>query len=82
MPKDPEPRLDTPGLAAGPGPTPPGLDDGTPRADVPAPGEPGAAEQQRRAGEVSERSAGTRQGEIAEDREAEKHPPEQQPDEG
>jgi len=82
MHDDPEPRLDTPGLAAGPGPTPPGFDDGPPRADEPAPDEPGAAEQQRQAGELSERSAGTRQGEIDQDREAAKHPPEQQPDEG
>jgi hypothetical protein len=80
MPKDPEPRLDTPGLAAGPGPTPPGFDDGTPRGDEPArepePGEPGAAEQQRKAGEVSERSAGNRAGATAEDM------GEEQPDEG
>ncbi len=80
MAPHPDPRLDTPGLTAGPGPTPPGFDDGTPRAEPPAPDAPGAAEQQREAGEVSERSAGTRQREIADDQE--KHPPEQQPDEG
>lgn len=72
--------LDTPGLAAGPGPTPPGFEDGTPSPREPAPDEPGAADQQREAGEAAERSAGTRGDELHED--AEKHPEEQQPEEG
>ncbi len=76
-----DPSLDTPGLASGPGPTPPGFDDGTPRSDRVEPGDPEAAEKQRQAGEVAERSAGTRQGEIAEDAGG-GQPEEQQPDEG
>ncbi len=78
MANDPEPRLDTPGLAGGPGPTPPGFDDATPHghAEEPAPEQPGAAAQQRKAGEAAERSAGVREGQIEEDM------GEQQPDEG
>jgi hypothetical protein len=56
--------LDTPGLAGGPGPTPPGLDDGTPHASPAAPAAPDAAQVQRQAGEVAERGAGTRGTEV------------------
>jgi hypothetical protein len=63
MPRDPDP-LDTPGLAGGPGPAPPGVDDATPRARSTPPHHPGAADAQREAAEVSEQSAGTRAGEI------------------
>jgi hypothetical protein len=58
----------TPGLAGGPGPTPPGVDDGTPR---PVEGDdegtgtaPRSGAAQKQAGEVAERSAGTRQSDI------------------
>ncbi len=64
MPHDAEPPLDTPGLAGGPGPNPPGFDDNTPRPIATEPGEPGAAEAQRKEGEVAEREAGTRAAEI------------------
>ncbi|MGC3996100.1 MAG: endonuclease/exonuclease/phosphatase family protein [Anaeromyxobacter sp.] len=85
MPDDP--TLDpTPGLAGGPGPTPPGVDDNTPHAVPPEPApEPrqvqeGAregvtgvprhapsAERQEQAGEIAERSAGTRGAEVEQD---------------
>lgn len=57
----------TPGLAGGPGPTPPGVDDGTPKPvegedEGTGPVPQGAA--QKRAGEVAERSAGTRQADV------------------
>lgn len=64
MPHDPDPDLDTPGLAGGPGPAPPGIEDGTPRANATEPDEPGAAEVQRQDGEASERSAGTRAADV------------------
>lgn len=64
MAHDPEPDLDTPGLAGGPGPTPPGVHDNTPRADATEPDEPGAAEAQREYGEVAERNAGTRAADV------------------
>jgi hypothetical protein len=55
----------TPGLAKGPGPTPPGVDDGTVK---PAPegtfAPPLGAEEQERHGEAAERSAGTRQADL------------------
>jgi len=72
----------TPGLAAGPGSMPPGYEGNDPSAREPAPDEPGAAEQQRQAGEAAERSAGTRAGEIREDAEGQGQPEEQQPEEG
>jgi hypothetical protein len=53
----------TPGLAGGPGPTPPGVEDGTavPRAAEP---ESPAAPASRAEGEVAERSAGTRRADV------------------
>jgi hypothetical protein len=57
----------TPGLAGGPGPTPPGVEDGTavprlaePEAAGPAP----AAEEVKEAGEAAERSAGVRRADV------------------
>jgi hypothetical protein len=59
----------TPGLAGGPGPTPPGVEDGTavPRTAEPEPSgaeEAPPAEADREAGEAAERSAGVRRAEI------------------
>ena len=72
------PPLDEPGLAGGPGPTPPGVDDRTPKPNAgpvagpeAVPHDPGA---QKEAGEVAERSAGTRDAEI---REAQRSDPEE-----
>jgi hypothetical protein len=66
----------TPGLAGGPGPTPPGVEDGTavPRAATPETSPPRApsAEEARREGEAAERSAGVRRADVpdlADDRE-------------
>lgn len=76
---------DTPGLAGGPGQMPPGYEGNTPSPREPAPDESGAADKQREAGEASERSAGTRGGEIREDGGQEPgtpQPEEQQPEEG
>jgi hypothetical protein len=58
----------TPGLAGGPGPTPPGVTDGTPEP-IEGAGEgvasaPRGAQEQKEAGEVAERSAGTRQADV------------------
>lgn len=55
-----------PGLAAGPGPSPPGIDDGTPRPTQAARGEgaPRSAEQQGEEARAAERSAGTRADEL------------------
>ncbi len=72
MPNDQVPGTnqisETPGLAGGPGPTPPGVDDQTPK---PVEGEaeetaaiPRGAQAQRQVGEVAERSAGTRQADV------------------
>jgi hypothetical protein len=64
MSRDKEDLVDVgaPGLAAGPGPTPPGIDDGTPRATRATLGEdpPQSAEEQGEEAKVAERSAGTR----------------------
>jgi hypothetical protein len=59
-----------PGLAGGPGPTPPGVEDGTPvpreaEPEAPAPA-PSAAEGQEEAGEAAERSAGARRADVPE----------------
>ncbi len=66
--KPDEGRIDpTPGIAGGPGPLPPGIEDGIPE---PRPAEPEsvplAAEPQRDAGEAAERSAGTRRADVPE----------------
>lgn len=55
-----------PGLAGGPGPTPPGVDDGTPRPTQRAVGEdaPQSAAAQGEEARVAERSAGTRGDEL------------------
>jgi hypothetical protein len=58
---------ETPGLAGGPGPTPPGVEDGTPelRRAAPEPSDPAPSqEEQRRHGEAAERSAGTRRADV------------------
>jgi len=58
----------TPGLAGGPGPAPPGVDDGTPDVRPAAPESGGPApergEAQREAGERAERSAGVRRADV------------------
>ncbi len=64
---------ETPGLAGGPGPTPPGIDDGTvtPRRAQPEPTPPSAAEQGDEA-DAAERTAGSRRADVpglADDRE-------------
>jgi hypothetical protein len=72
MPNDPLPGTNeisqTPGLAGGPGPTPPGVSDGTPTPtegdDEGTAGVPRGAQAQKQAGEVAERSAGTRQADV------------------
>ncbi len=59
-------RIGAPGLVGGPGPTPPGVDDGTPKPPIgtePVPLGPG---EQEEAGEAAERSAGTRRTELEE----------------
>jgi hypothetical protein len=70
MPSD-KPRTgeidETPGLAGGPGPTPPGVEDGTPdlRPAAPEASDPAPPrEAQRREGEAAERSAGTRRADV------------------
>jgi hypothetical protein len=62
-----EGRIDpAPGLAGGPGPTPPGVEDGTaiPRLAEPEPQAPPASppERVKEEGEAAERSAGVREG--------------------
>jgi hypothetical protein len=68
MPKDPRPgtgEIDqTPAIAGGPGPTPPGLDDGTPHPRPAAPEAPPSARAQREAGEIAEREAGPRRADV------------------
>jgi hypothetical protein len=57
----------TPGLAGGPGPKPPGIEDGLPepRTAAPEAGGPSTdAETQKREGEASERSAGVRRADV------------------
>lgn len=62
----PEVDVGAPGLAGGPGPTPPGVDDGTPRATRTAVGEgpPQSAGSQGEETRIAERSAGTRGDEL------------------
>jgi hypothetical protein len=70
MTKNEPPPLDEPGLAGGPGPTPPGVDDRTPKPNSGPGAGPGAVPHdpaaQKEAGEVAERSAGTRDADIRE----------------
>ncbi len=56
----------TPGLAGGPGPAPPGVEDGTPdlRPAAPEPGGSEHGEAQREAGEAADRSAGVRRADV------------------
>ncbi len=59
--------LGAPGLAGGPGPTPPGVDDGTPHPTLGTGGTTGpaqSAEEQGDEARVAERTAGTRRDEI------------------
>jgi hypothetical protein len=58
------------GLAGGPGPTPPGVDDGTPHPGAEPPGEAPEPDVQRRATDAAERSAGTRKAHVDEARRA------------
>ncbi len=55
-----------PGLAGGPGPTPPGVEDGTPapRPAAPETTGPSPADAQREAGEAAQRSAGVRRADV------------------
>lgn len=57
---------EVPGLAGGPGPTPPGVEDGTvePRRARPEPAGPPPAGAQQEEGEAAERSAGTRRADV------------------
>jgi hypothetical protein len=57
---------ETPGLAGGPGPTPPGIDDGTvePRRATPETPPPSDAEAQQAEGEAAERSAAVRRADV------------------
>jgi hypothetical protein len=66
--KPDEGRIDpTPGIAGGPGPTPPGVEDGLPEPRLAEPESvPVAADPQREAGEAAERSAGTRRADVPE----------------
>ncbi len=67
MPRErPEVDVGATGLAGGPGPTPPGVDDGTPRATRIAAGESGpqSAEAQGEEARKAERTAGTRGDEL------------------
>ncbi len=55
---------ETPGLAGGPGPTPPGVEDGTAaprRAEPERTAPPPSAAEQQEEGEAAERSAGVRE---------------------
>jgi hypothetical protein len=66
-----EGRIDpTPGLGGGPGPTPPGVENGIPEPRPAAPEAPGAVplsgEGQRKQGEAAERSAGVRRADVPE----------------
>jgi hypothetical protein len=55
----------TPGLAGGPGPTPPGVEDGTPTPTAAQPETvPRTARAQQEAGEIAEREAGTRDADV------------------
>lgn len=63
MPREKPPvnDLGAPGLAGGPGPTPPGVDDGTPHATrAAAPEDVQPAEEQGDEARTAERTAGTR----------------------
>jgi hypothetical protein len=60
--KPPEHEVGAPGLAGGPGPAPPGFDDGTPRPTLGSTAQ--SAEEQGEEARVAERTAGTRGDEI------------------
>jgi hypothetical protein len=55
---------ETPGLAGGPGPTPPGIDDGTAEPRRAAPEAPPSAAAQQAEGEATERSAAVRRADV------------------
>lgn len=57
---------ETPGLAGGPGPLPPGIEDGVPepRRARPEPAAPVQPREQQEEGEAAERSAGTRRADV------------------
>ncbi len=62
--KPPEHQIGAPGLAGGPGPAPPGVDDGTPHPTLGATSQ--TAEEQGEEARVAERTAGTRGDQIPE----------------
>src|SRR5512132_447528 len=63
--KRPENDVGATGLAGGPGPTPPGVDDGTPHPTLGAtPGREQSAEEQGDEASVAERTAGTHRDQI------------------
>lgn len=63
--KPPENEVGAPGLAGGPGPSPPGVNDGTPHPSLGATPEPTqSAEEQGDEARIAERTAGTRRDEI------------------
>lgn len=62
--KPPENEVGAPGLAGGPGPTPPGIDDGTPHPTLGAGAPAQSAEEQGDESRTAERTAGTRADEV------------------
>lgn len=69
--KPPEHEIGAPGLAGGPGPSPPGVDDGTPHPSLGATPQPAedqgqSAEDQGEEARIAERTAGTRGDQIPE----------------
>lgn len=67
--KPPEHEIGAPGLAGGPGPSPPGVDDGTPHPSLgatPAEDQGQSAEDQGEEARIAERTAGTRGDQIPE----------------
>lgn len=70
--KPPEHEIGAPGLAGGPGPSPPGVDDGTPHPSLGATPQSAedpasqSAEEQGEEARIAERTAGTRRDQIPE----------------
>ncbi len=62
--KPPLEDVGAPGLAGGPGPTPPGFDDGTPHPSLGASAPAQSAEEQGDESRTAERTAGTRADEL------------------
>ncbi|WP_041450518.1 hypothetical protein [Anaeromyxobacter dehalogenans] len=69
-PDDPRVPEVVEGLAGGPGPAPPGVDDGTPHPGAEPPGRAPEPDAQRTVTDAAERSAGTRKAHVDEARRA------------